>query len=402
MSKLSVCFISFEFPPFYWTGGEGIYSAGLCKALLKQGHRVTVLTANMNKCFSHNTEKPHIVFIDTINRTPFRLLSFYARAKAKIQELRQKESFDVVHYTTSYCVPMCPVLSREEVEAPVLATMHHPYPDERRIYTYATIKFGVKYSTWFLKALFKDLSARNTCKKVTKIIAVSRFTAENIINEYGVLPSKVAVIPNAVDANRFNPNVDGRHLRKKWQFHSDPLVIYVGRLAPTKGLNYLIEAFANVHRDFPDAKLILIGDGTMKSELMKMSRKLNLESAIKFAGRVSDDDLPRIYAAADLVVLPSLIEGCGLVLLEAMATSKPCVATTVGGIPEVVVNGETGILVPPRDSSALYKAICMILEDRSLSRKFGDAGRRRVEKRFTWDIAANQTTALYEQMLEAS
>lgn len=392
--------VTFEFPPFHWLGGEGAYAAGLCDTLLKLGHEVTVLTTNINMRVSHNAERPHVVFIDTINRPPFRFLSFFGRARGELKKIGQNRNFDIVHYINSYSSS---VISRQEVNIPVVATMHQPYVDERKACLPNSLgKLTVGYSWYFLSLLMEDLFARNLCKKATKTIAVSKFIAESIINWYGILPGDVVIIPNAVDTARFNPNVSGNDLREKWKLYSDPLVVYVGRLAPQKGLNYLIEAFANTLRDIPDTKLIIVGEGFLKSELMTMCRKLNLENSIKFLGRVSDEDLPHIYAAADLVILPSIMEGFGIVLLEAMATSKPCVGTTGGGIPEVVVDGETGILVPAGDSSALYKAICLILEDRSLSRKFGEAGRKRVEEKFTWNVVAKETIALYEQLLDKS
>jgi len=398
MPKLNICLVTYEFPPFHWIGGEGAYTAELSHALLKLGHEVIVLTTSINRSDPHNA-RPQVLFVDTINKPPFRLLSFYSRARAKIREIGMNTDLDIVHYTNDYCGP---IISKEEINRPIIATMHHPYVAERRVWRGNVEKSTFKHPIYLLTLFAKDISARRTCKKATKIIAVSRFTAEGIISEYGILPGKMAIIPNCVDTIRFNPNINGEGFREKWKLHSDPLVVFVGRLVQNKGLQYLVEAFAEVLRDIPEAKLIIAGEGTLKKELLIMIRKLNLQNSIKLVGRVPSKELPAIYAAADLVVLPSIMEGFGMTLLEAMATAKPCVATAVGGIPEVVINGETGLLVPPGDSSALHKAICTVLEDRSLSRKLGEAGCRRVENRFTSDIVAKETVVVYEQTLERS
>jgi len=405
MAKLNICIVSWEFPPFFWAGGEGIYTAGLCDALLKLDHNVTVLTTHLtiDKVDYDELDKgmPNVVFVPTINKRPLRLLSFFLRANAIIRELGKNRNFDVVHYTNDYGGP---VISRNEINRPIITTMHHPYVAERGVLSH----LGYGDTTYFFTLLSKYMSARIACRRATKIIAVSRFTAEGIINGYRISPEKVTIIPDAVDTNRFNPSVSGHDLRERWKLHSDPLVVFVGRLVQNKGLNHLIKAFASVLQEIPDAKLIVVGEegkselvgGGIKNELVIMSKKLNLKNSIKFLGRASSEDLPKIYAAADVVVLPSIMEGFGITLLEAMATAKPCIATTVGGIPDVITNGETGILVPPGDSSALYEAICTVLKDRSLARKFGEAGCRRAEEGFTWDIVAKKTVAVYERALK--
>lgn len=403
MSKLNVCLVSWEFPPFFWIGGEGVYTAGLSGALSKLGNNVTVLTTDLGRYDLRSTETPDVVFVPTINKRPLRLLSFYLRANARIRWIARNKDLDVVHYTNDYCGP---ILSREEINRPIVATMHHPFVAERGVLS----SYGYRDTTYYFTLLSKYVMAKMTCRRATKIVAISKFTAEGIINGYGISPDKITVIPNAVDTTRFNPSVNGHDIRERWNLNSYPLVVFVGRLVQNKGLNYLIEAFPNVLRDIPDAKLIIVGERQkseligegIKDELLFMSKKLNLENSIRFVGKASAEDLPKIYAAADLVVLPSLIEGLGIVLLEAMATEKPCVATTVGGIPEVVINDETGILVPKADSSALCKAICTILKDRSIARRFGRAGRRRVENKFTWDIVAKKTADLYEETLGIS
>jgi glycosyltransferase involved in cell wall biosynthesis len=400
MSKLNICFVTFEFPPFHWLGGEGAYAAGLCDALLKFDNDVTVITTNINIDVSLRTERPSLIFIDTINKSPFRFLSFFRRANSKIKKIQQNKKFDVVHYINSYSSP---VISRQDFTLPVVATIHHPYVEERKALMFNPFrKMTFSYARHFLGVLAQDLFARNMCNKATKIISVSKFTAQSIINDYNVMPDKITVIPNAVDTTRFNPNICGKKIRDNWNHASEPLILYVGRLVPTKGLIYLIMAFKNVYRDHNNTKLFVVGEGSQKHELILLTRKLNLENSIKFLGRVPDEELPYLYAAADLVVLPSLLEGFGIVLLEAMAMSKPCIGTNAGGIPEVIVDGETGIVVPVRNSSALYDAICMILEDKLLARKLGEAGRSRVMEKFTWNVVAKKTEDLYGKLLVTS
>jgi len=130
--------------------------------------------------------------------------------------------------------------------------------------------------------------------------------------------------------------------------------------------------------------------------LINQSKRLRVDKNIIFLGKVSDEDLPKIYNMSEFLVLPSLLEGFGVVLLEAMACAKPCIATNVGAIPEIVEDGKTGLLVPPADSSALCEAMNKLLTDRKLSRELGENGRKKVEEIYSWEIIAKQTFAVYK------
>lgn len=402
--KLRICLISFELPPFHWLGGEGTYTAGLHDSFSRLGYPTTTLVTDIGiKSSLEAPRRSDVIFVPTINRRPLRLLSFYLKANSRIRKIADStRPMDVVHYTNDYCGP---ILSEEDIHKPVIVTMHHPYVAERN----SSQHFRIRDATYRLAVLSKSLMARNACKKATRIIAVSKFTAKGISSGYGISQDKITVIPDGVDANRFNPEVSGRKIRGLWGVNSEPLVVFVGRLARNKGLDVLIEAFGKVLVESSEAKLVIVGEEaktefkkeTILERLQAIVRKLDLQDSVKFAGRVSEEDLPEVYASADLVVLPSFMEGFGMVLLEAMATSKPCVSTTVGGVPEVVVDGETGTLVRPGDSQALYRAISEILKDRSLSRRLGEAGRARVEERFAWDAVARKTVSLYAELLSA-
>ena len=386
-------------------GGEGTYTAGLHNSLSKLGHNVTTLVTDLEmQTLPKTTRRSDVIFVPTLNIRQLRLLSFYLRANTRIREIAKGNcAMDVIHYTNDYGGP---ILSGEDIHRPVIVTMHHPYADERGVLR----SLGYRDPAYFFMMLLKFTSAQVACRKATKIIAVSKFTAGGIVTGYGVPPDKITIIPDGVDTNRFNPGVGGDAVREQWKLGSEPLIVFVGRLVRNKGLHVLLKAFMNLLKEAKDAKLAIVGEETKTTlkqdkvfeELMGMIKKFNLHKSVKLVGKATEEDLPKIYAAADLVVLPSLMEGFGMVLLEAMATAKPCVATQVGGIPEVVIDGKTGILVPPNDSLELYKAISAVLEDKLLSRKLGQAGRQRVENKFSWNIVAKDTAVLYEQALEHS
>jgi glycosyltransferase involved in cell wall biosynthesis len=175
------------------------------------------------------------------------------------------------------------------------------------------------------------------------------------------------------------------------------LVGTVGRLHPQKGFASLLAAVARVRERLPAIRLLLVGGGALRRDLVARAEALGLAEVVIFAG--SRGDVPEILAALDLFVLPSLWEGLPNAVLEAMAAGLPVVATAAGGTPEVVVDGETGLLVPPGDVTALAEAIERLLRDPGLRRKMGEAGRKRVEGHFTIEQTVAQTVALYETLL---
>ena len=140
------------------------------------------------------------------------------------------------------------------------------------------------------------------------------------------------------------------------------LIVTAGRLVPVKGYTYLVAALAQVITEIPNIRLVFLGDGELRGELSGQVKTLGLEKQVLFLGM--RNDVPEIISCSDLFVLPSINEGFGVVLLEAMAMKCPIVATNVGGVPEVVLDGETGILVPPGDPVQLARGIIRLLKDR--------------------------------------
>ncbi|MBI5666969.1 MAG: glycosyltransferase [Chloroflexi bacterium] len=173
------------------------------------------------------------------------------------------------------------------------------------------------------------------------------------------------------------------------------LVGLVCRLVEQKGVAYAIEAFRQVATAFPDAALLVAGDGPLREALQAQAAPLG--DRVRFLGW--RQDTARLVAALDIFLAPSLWEGFGLVLLEAMAQQTPVIASAVSAIPEVVADGETGLLVPPRDAAALAAALRTLLDDAALRQHLGLLGRDRLETHFSAERMVNQTTALYEELL---
>ncbi len=175
-----------------------------------------------------------------------------------------------------------------------------------------------------------------------------------------------------------------------------PIIGTVGRLVLIKGHTWLIRAVPQVLAEFPQACVVLIGDGPLLGELKELAADLGISQHVVFLG--TRHDIPECLAVLDLFVLPSLNEGMGRALLEAMAVGCPVVATRVGGIPDVVADGTTGLLVPPRDDRALAEAILTLLRDRSRRAAYGEAARRYVDGRFDIETMVHNIERLYDEV----
>ena len=231
-----------------------------------------------------------------------------------------------------------------------------------------------------------------------KIIANSMAVKERLGN-----PVKTKVIYNGIDTTQFQPGKKISNLRKEFGFsHNDLVIGTIGHFAPLKGYNDLILAMSMILESVPRARLLIVGGSIYpayqdyKKKLQSLIDRLDLTDKVIFAGE--RDDLPAVLKTIDIFVLPSWSEGFGRANLEAMAAGRPVVSTDVGGIPEVVIDGETGILVPPHDPGALAEAIIRLAEDENLRKQMGAAGRRRAE-RFTIEQMVNGVVRVYDEIL---
>lgn len=248
-------------------------------------------------------------------------------------------------------------------------------------------------------------NTREFLKRVTaclddRVIAVSDLVRQAEIDRTGAPPEKVETICNGIDVAQLPPNEQARtETRKRFGIPFDaPLIGSVGRLHPQKGYSDLLAALVLVRNRAPATRLLLIGDGKLRSDLEAQAQATGLSESVIIAG--TRTEIPEILAAFDLFVLPSVWEGMPNAVLEAMFSELPVVATMVGGTPEVVHDGVTGLLVPPGDPEALAKTIETLLADPDRARAMGRAGRQRVIDHFDIRTTVRRTEALYEELLQ--
>ena len=223
----------------------------------------------------------------------------------------------------------------------------------------------------------------------TRTIAVSFFVRNFLIEEMGLNPERITVIYNGVDLNVFKPAIN--NTRKARKFIS---VCGISRLHPTKGFKYLLEAAPKILERFPNTRFIIVGDGPAKKDLMEYAKSLSIEGSVEFSG--TRMDIPAILSAADILVHPSIREGLSLSVIEAHAMGIPVVATSVGGIPEIMSDGLSGILVGFGDADALAKAIVSLIENPDERKRFGENGVRIAQEKFDINDAVQKIEELYE------
>jgi glycosyltransferase involved in cell wall biosynthesis len=232
-------------------------------------------------------------------------------------------------------------------------------------------------------------------KCVDNMIAVSEAIARYLINDKHLSPNKISVIRTAADLSRFRlaaqPSVE---LKLAAGFdRDDRLVVLAGRLEPQKGHRVLLEALPEVLQQFPQVRVLFLGEGSLREGLESYAAGHGLAHAVRFMGfQPNPQDW---FALAEFSILPSFYEGLPMTVIESLAVGRAVVATAVDGTPEIVLDGKTGLLVPPGDSAALAKSMCRLLQDPELAQKFGRAGRDFVVANFTTEKLIRSTEALY-------
>lgn len=240
---------------------------------------------------------------------------------------------------------------------------------------------------------------RQASRFVDRFIAVSRATERHLRESKRISGNKIIVIYNGRDLRSLVPPKpeESAEARAELGLRNEQTVLLLGRLATEKGHALLLDALRILGPRRPSLIAMFAGIGPLEAELKAMCRASGLSGQVRFLGYRSD--LQRLLAAADLVVLPSISEGLPLAAVEALATARPIVATEVGGTSEVVLNGETGLLIPPRDPAALATAMHRILSDPALALRLGANGRRFVEQHFDVRMQIQRTMALYGDLI---
>ena len=293
----------------------------------------------------------------------------------RIKEVLSREKFDIIHLHEPFMIMLCSAVLRFSKSVNI-GTFHAA--DGKPGYG-----FGWPIGLIILKRRRRKLDGK---------IAVSR-SAMNYASKY--VPGEYEIIPNGVDTGRFTPDVapvekfcDGKQN-----------ILFLGRLEHRKGLKYLLEAYKTVKQEIPNSRLIVVGSGTRLRKGYEKFVEQNHLADVEFVGYISEEDKPRYFKTADIYCAPSTgHESQGIVLLEAMASGTPIVASNLEGYAGVVTHGQEGLLVPPKDSAELAKALVFLLKDKSLRQQMGAKGRLNAEN-YSWERIAKRVCDYYLKVL---
>jgi glycosyltransferase involved in cell wall biosynthesis len=225
------------------------------------------------------------------------------------------------------------------------------------------------------------------------IVAVSDHTRDNLVHYEKISPSRITVIPNGIDGDRFTGPLDIAEKRKELGLDSGPVIGLAARLMEQKGIIFLLQAMPELIRRFPGIQLLIAGSGDEEANLKASAASLGIAGHVRFLGvRL---DIPELIRAFDVYVIPSIWEGLPMALLEAFAAGLPVVAADVGGIGTVMRHRENGSLVPPRDPSALAAELAEVLSNPQLQRRYREEGRRTFQEHYSATAMTSRYAAAY-------
>ena len=353
------------------TGGVETFVWELGRELQRRGLTVHLVAGRS----PHPDRYPEL----TVIRRPFVGREFFRR----IPGLRRAYALTKLLERLSFALTTLPLLLRERY---TILHIQKPYDLPvallTRLLVGTRVVFGCHGEDFFPGDRFLG-------RRANIAVSCSAYNAATVERHYGILPR---VVFNGYDAELFYPRDPDPALRQQLAPQREQVVLYAGRLIPWKGVRYAIAALAQV----PGAVLVIAGDGHYRAALEEQARTAGLGERVRFLGAVPHEELPRLLAVSDVLVATSFAsETFGIALVEAQACGVPVVASRFGGFPEVVRDGETGLLVPPQDPQALAAALRELLADGGRRERMGQAGRQWVRESFHWEKVAERVLEAY-------
>ncbi|MBF0228436.1 MAG: glycosyltransferase family 4 protein [Desulfamplus sp.] len=409
-SRLKIGLISYRSNPH--CGGQGVYVRNLSRALTDLGHHVEVIAGPPDPLLIGDAKLTMLQTLDLYNpndlfRTPKlhelidpisliewlgvssmgypEPLTFGMRVKRYIKENNKFKGYDIIHDNQSLAYGILSLSKR----LPVTATIHHPMTVDRRIAVKSTKSIYQKFKQlrWYSFIGMQKYVAR----RLSKIITVSDFSKQDISREFSIPEKRFITIPNGINTELFRPL---ENIKRE----SNRVIVTNSADTPLKGLYYLLHAVKNISKLRP-IKLIVIGSPRKDGGVEKVVKNLDLKDTVEFTGRIDDRRFIEEYAKATIAVVPSLYEGFGLPVGEAMACRIPVICTAGGALPEVA--GDAAQIVPPANADALKDAIISLLDNPSQREKMAQAGYERVMKSYTWETTAIKTVQAYREIISA-
>ncbi|HEX5404820.1 MAG TPA: glycosyltransferase family 4 protein [Pseudonocardiaceae bacterium] len=393
---MRVLMLSWEYPPVV-VGGLGRHVHALATRLAAQGHDVVVLCRHESgtDASTHPTQDtvaervrvvrvaedpPHLAFERDL--VAWTLAMGHAMIRAAHRLLRGWRP-DVVH-AHDWLVTHPAVAVADQLGVPLVATVHATEAGRHAGWLSQPLNQQVHSVEWWL------------ANRADALVTCSTAMRREVAHLFDVEPEAITVIHNGIQARAWRIGAtEVAAVRRQHGPDGTPLLLFFGRLEWEKGVHDLIAALPRIRARHPGTRLVVAGKGRQEQELLAVARKHRVRRAVDFVGHLSDRELRAALAAADAVVLPSRYEPFGIVALEAAAAGAPLVASTAGGLGEVVIDGRTGVAFPPGNVPAMADAVHTVLADPAAARTRARAARGRLAVDFDWDRIATATADVY-------
>ena len=384
-----------RYPP--GTGGVETHVHAIATELHTRGHEVEVLTSDLLTETPFKRIDPEDKLYNNVDGVPVRRFKArglsgtaqYSFMPAMVRAVLASEA-DIVHAHSYGFFQTHLAMAAKRMGRTRFVFTPHFHPE------WASGK-GAKRK--LLRRVYDRVVGGSTLSSADAVLCVSRGEAQ-AIKEMGFHGSMVRIVPNGISPELLDLTIDPGPFTKKFGLEP-PIVLFAGRLAENKGLDVLVQAAAQVLKELPKATFVLVGeDGGMKAAIEAKAKALGISDKVVLTGHLKEDALFRsAFASCDVFVLPSIFEAFGIVVLEAMAMGRPCVATKVGGVPDLITDGTTGLLVEPNDPVGLSKALLKVLTDPSQAAQMGLKAKRAVGKDFTWPRIVDKLEEVYYEVL---
>ncbi len=385
---MNICIVTQQYKNVI--SGVGLHATNLTKALLDEGHTITLLLPEDQ---APQLSSPQLTVVTVkkpkFSRSQARWLSLSFSFNAALRKLETQNKFDLIHFTDAresfFCAP----------SAPMIGHVNDTYSAELK----TLLEYKKNYPDWLMRWLYYSavhfLEARKL-HRLKLIVANSRFTSEMIAKTYPNTTAKVRHCYKSVDVARYQPLKELREAT--FPDPDQPVILFVGSNMHRKGVPDLIKAAPGVIENYPQAKFIIVGSDKAIGSLKTLCSDLKVSQNFEFVGWQSQEDLLGLYLRASLFVMPSLTEALGVTFLEAMAAGVPVIGTEVGGIPEIIQNGFNGLLVPVKSPASITEAINQLLADENLRKRLADNAGASLTK-FYISTMMECTFRLYREVL---
>jgi glycogen(starch) synthase len=395
---MRVLMLSWEYPPVV-VGGLARHVHALARYLARDGHEVVVLCRHAAGSDAHThpttdrvvegvriirvAEDPmHVTFEQDL--VSWTLAMGHAMVRAGLTLLRTWQP-EVVH-AHDWLVTHPAIALAEAGGVPLVGTIHATEAGRHSGWLSYPLNQQVHSAEWWL------------ANRADALITCSQAMRTEVAGLFEVPPEDITVIHNGIEERGWRvPPEEIARARQTYVPQGEPLLLYFGRLEWEKGVQDLLAALPQIRRDHPGARLVIAGKGLHLEELVAQARRLRVRRAVHFAGHLPDRELRAALAAADAVVLPSRYEPFGIVALEAAASEAPLIASTAGGLGEVVIDGITGLAFTPGDVVALRTAVDTVLRDRTAAEQRARTARARLSVDFDWAHIAEATAEVYRR-----